>query len=143
MTLAGWHGVTSVVIGNCGFGFAPMRPDMRERAMLSMTRVEAIPYESMKAGLPWDWITYPEFLDSVERRPKAVNVLPDVVVYDFEKLECLPMEVAHDLPGGEWRRVQRARGHRAVLVNGRVTIEDDRETGTHSGLLLRHGTAPR
>ena len=42
-TLSGWHGVTSVVIGNCGFGFAPVRPEMRERAMLTMTRVEAIP----------------------------------------------------------------------------------------------------
>jgi N-acyl-D-amino-acid deacylase len=78
LTLSGWHGVTSVVIGNCGFGFAPMRPEMRERAMLTMTRVEAIPYASMQAGLPWDWVTYPEFLDSVERRPTAVNVLPYV-----------------------------------------------------------------
>ena len=42
-TLSGWHGITSVVIGNCGFGFAPVRPAMRERAMMSMTRVEAIP----------------------------------------------------------------------------------------------------
>ena len=42
-------------------------------------------------------------------------------------LACLPTEVAHDLPGGEWRRVQRARGYRSVLVNGEVTIEDDRD----------------
>ena len=78
LTLSGWHGVTSVVIGNCGFGFAPIAPELRERSMLTMTRVEAIPYESMKRGLPWDWVTYPEFLDSVDRRPKAVNVLPYV-----------------------------------------------------------------
>jgi len=80
LTLSGWHGVTSVVIGNCGFGFAPIVPELRERSMLTMTRVEAIPYESMKQGLPWDWITYPEFLDSVDRRPKAVNVLPYVPI---------------------------------------------------------------
>ena len=49
------------------------------------------------------------------------------------------LEVAHDFPGGEWRRIQRARGYRFVLVNGDVTIEDDRETGVHSGRLLRHG----
>jgi N-acyl-D-amino-acid deacylase len=73
-TLSGWHGVTSVVIGNCGFGFAPVRPEDRDRAMLTMTRTEAIPYDAMKAGLPWDWISYPEFLDSVERTPKSVNV---------------------------------------------------------------------
>ena len=75
-SISSWHGVTSVVIGNCGFGFAPVRPEMRERAMLTMTRTEAIPYPSMKAGMPWDWVTYPEFLDSIERRPKGVNMLP-------------------------------------------------------------------
>jgi N-acyl-D-aspartate/D-glutamate deacylase len=77
-TLSGWHGVTSVAIGNCGFGFAPVQPDEREYAMRSMTRVEAIPYDSMQAGLPWDWVTFPEFLDSLQRTPRAVNVLPFV-----------------------------------------------------------------
>ena len=45
-----WHGVTSVVIGNCGFGFAPVKPEMRERAMLTMTRTEAIPYHIDEGG---------------------------------------------------------------------------------------------
>ena len=49
-TISGWHGVTSLVLGNCGFGFAPVKPDFRERSMLTMTRTEAIPYASMKAG---------------------------------------------------------------------------------------------
>ncbi len=79
-TLSSWHGITSVVIGNCGFGFAPVRPELRERSMLSMTRVEAIPLASMAAGMPWDWVTFPEFLDSVDRTPKAVNILPYVPV---------------------------------------------------------------
>ncbi|MBM4441439.1 MAG: amidohydrolase family protein [Candidatus Rokubacteria bacterium] len=79
-TLSSWHGITSVVIGNCGFGFAPVRPDERERAMLTMTRVEAIPLASMRAGLPWDWVSFPQFLDSVERTPKAMNILPFVPV---------------------------------------------------------------
>jgi N-acyl-D-amino-acid deacylase len=104
LTLSGWHGVTSVVIGNCGFGFAPIVPEMRERAMLTMTRVEAIPYESMKQGMPWDWITYPEFLDSVERRPKAVNVLPYVPIapllvwvmgFERAKAGVLPTDAEH------------------------------------------------
>lgn len=79
-TISGWHGITSVVIGNCGFGFAPVEPELRERAMLSMTRVEAIPLKSMQAGLPWDWVSFPEFLDSVERAPKAINILPYVPI---------------------------------------------------------------
>ena len=77
-TLSGWHGITSVVIGNCGFGFAPVQPELRERSMMSMTRVEAIPFESMKEGMPWDWVTFPDYLDSLERTPKAINILPYV-----------------------------------------------------------------
>ena len=79
-TISGWHGITTVVIGNCGFGFAPVAPEARERAMLTMTRVEAIPLASMKAGMPWDWETFPEFLDSVERTPKAMNIVPYVPI---------------------------------------------------------------
>jgi len=104
LTLSGWHGVTSVVIGNCGFGFAPMRPELRDRAMLTMTRVEAIPHESMRGGLPWDWVTYPEFLDSVDRQAKALNVLPYVPIapllvwvlgFERAKAGALPTEAEH------------------------------------------------
>ena len=80
LTTSGWNGVTSVVIGNCGFGFAPTRKDLRHRAMQSMTKVEAIPMATMEAALPWDWETYPEMLDSIDRAPKAVNLLPYVGV---------------------------------------------------------------
>lgn len=74
-TMSGWHGVTSVVIGNCGFGLAPCRPEMRKRAMQTLTRNEAVSYPAMEAGLPWDWETLPEYLDSVEATPKGLNIL--------------------------------------------------------------------
>ena len=74
-TISGWHGVTSVVLGNCGFGFAPVKSDFRERSMLTMTRTEAIPYDAMKAGMAWDWETIPEYLDSLDRSPKGVNCI--------------------------------------------------------------------
>jgi N-acyl-D-aspartate/D-glutamate deacylase len=74
-TISGWHGVTSVVLGNCGFGFAPVKPEFRERSMLTMTRTEAIPYDSMKLGMKWDWESIPEYLDSLERGPLGVNVI--------------------------------------------------------------------
>lgn len=79
-TISGWHGVTSVVIGNCGFGFAPCKPQDRERAMLSLVRNEAVPLETMRQGLPWDWVSYREFLDSVERTPKGVNIMSFVPI---------------------------------------------------------------
>ena len=76
-TISGWHGVTSVAIGNCGFGFAPAKKEMRERLMLMLTRTEQIPYESMVegVGLDWDWETLPEWMDHLERQPMGVNVL--------------------------------------------------------------------
>ena len=80
LTTSGWNGVTSVVVGNCGFGFAPCKPELRYRAMESMTKVEAIPMATMEASIPWDWETYPEMLDSIDRVPKAVNLLPYVGV---------------------------------------------------------------
>ena len=74
-TLSGWHGVTSVALGNCGFGFAPSRVEDRDRAMLSMTRNEAIPYAAMKEGMPWNWVTFPEFIESLINTSKGVNCL--------------------------------------------------------------------
>ncbi|MXZ88317.1 MAG: amidohydrolase family protein [Dehalococcoidia bacterium] len=74
-SISSWHGVTSVAIGNCGFGFAPCKPEDQDRAMLTMSRNEAVPLESMQEGMPWDWETYPEFLDSLDRTPKGVNML--------------------------------------------------------------------
>jgi len=74
-TLSGWHGVTSVALGNCGFGFAPSRVEDQDRAMLSMTRNEAIPYAAMKEGMPWNWVTFPDFIESLINTPKGVNCL--------------------------------------------------------------------
>jgi len=75
-TISGWHGVTSVVLGNCGFGFAPVKPAHRDRAMMSMTRNEAIEFDVMKEGMKWDeggWETLPEWMDHLDRIPKGVN----------------------------------------------------------------------
>ena len=72
-SISGWHGVTTVLIGNCGFGFAPVHPEDRERAMLRMERTESIPLSCMQAGMRWDWVTFPEYLDSLERGKIGVN----------------------------------------------------------------------
>ena len=68
----------------------------------------------------------------------------DVVVYDMDALAIDPPwigSVEHDLPGGEWRRVQRAIGYKAIIVNGVVTFADGECTGATPGCLLRHGSA--
>jgi N-acyl-D-amino-acid deacylase len=68
-----WHGVTSVIMGNCGFALAPCKPDQREWYARCLTAVEDIPTESMLAGIDWNWETFPEYLATVERLPKAIN----------------------------------------------------------------------
>ena len=73
-TMSGWHGVTSVTIGQCGFGFAPCKPEDRDAAMRLMTRIEAIPLRTMELGLRWDWESFPEWLDSLDTHPLGVNV---------------------------------------------------------------------
>ncbi|MBV9863326.1 MAG: amidohydrolase family protein [Alphaproteobacteria bacterium] len=69
-----WHGVTSVVMGNCGVGIAPCRPEAREIAMRDLVNVEGIPFEVLDRGITWDWQTFPEFLDAAERRGPALNL---------------------------------------------------------------------
>jgi len=69
-----WHGVTSVVMGNCGVTFAPCKPEDREFLARLMESVEDIPAKSIMSGMPWDWETYAEFLTSIDKLPKGVNV---------------------------------------------------------------------
>lgn len=68
MQPSSWHGVTTVVMGNCGVGFAPCRPNDRERVMRLMEGVEDIPFPVLDEGLPWNWETYPDYLDSLAGR---------------------------------------------------------------------------
>ena len=68
-----WHGVTTVIMGNCGFALAPCRPEEREWFARCLTAVEDIPTESMLAGIDWTWETFPQYLATVDRLPKAIN----------------------------------------------------------------------
>lgn len=67
------HGVTTIVTGNCGVGFAPCRPQDRERLVGLMEGVEDVPEVVMTAGLSWDWETFPQFLDKVDSRPRDLD----------------------------------------------------------------------
>ncbi len=74
LTPSGWHGVTTVVMGNCGVGFAPCEPERREWLIGLMEGVEDIPGAALSAGIRWDWESFPEYLDALDRAPKAVDV---------------------------------------------------------------------
>ena len=68
-----WHGVTSVVMGNCGFALAPCQPEEREWIARCLEAVEDIPVDAMMNGIDWTWETFPEYLDQVAQLPKAIN----------------------------------------------------------------------
>src|SRR6266567_4044384 len=74
VTPSSWHGVTSVIMGNCGVGIAPCRPQAREVAMRDLVNVEAIPFDVLNMGITWDWETFPDFIEAAARRSPSLNL---------------------------------------------------------------------
>jgi len=100
MAPSSWHGVTTVVMGNCGVGFAPAAPDRHEWLIGLMEGVEDIPGTALAEGLKWDWESFPEYLDALERLPRSVDVATHVphgavrayVLGDREKPGAVPTD---------------------------------------------------
>lgn len=74
VTPSSWHGVTSVVMGNCGVGIAPCRPATREIAMRDLVNVEGIPFDVLNQGITWDWETFPQFMEAAAARRPSLNL---------------------------------------------------------------------
>jgi N-acyl-D-amino-acid deacylase len=74
LTPSSWHGVTTVVMGNCGVGFAPAAPDRHEWLIALMEGVEDIPGSAMTEGITWDWSSFPEYLDALDARHYALDL---------------------------------------------------------------------
>jgi N-acyl-D-amino-acid deacylase len=72
-TCSSWHGITSLLMGNCGVGVAPVRPDQRSTMAWDLVNVEALPHEVLMNGVSWEWETFPEYMRAVERRGIALN----------------------------------------------------------------------
>jgi len=73
-----WHGVTTVVMGNCGVGFAPVKPEDRDFLIELMEGVEDIPGAALSEGIDWQWESFPEYLDTLESIPRAIDVAAQV-----------------------------------------------------------------
>lgn len=74
VTPSSWHGVTSVVMGNCGVGIAPCKQAAREIAMRDLVSVEGIPFDVLNKGITWDWETFPQFMDAAAARRPSLNL---------------------------------------------------------------------
>lgn len=73
-TNSGWHGTTTIGVGNCGFGFAPCAVEHRDRYMQMMETTEQVPVNAMRTALGWDWVSFPEWIEHLKALPKGVNV---------------------------------------------------------------------
>lgn len=78
LTPSGWHGVTTVVMGNCGVGFAPVRPGKEEYLIQLMEGVEDIPGTALAEGIQWDWESFPEYLNALDSMPRALDVATQI-----------------------------------------------------------------
>ncbi|MCH2170623.1 amidohydrolase family protein [Myxococcota bacterium] len=74
LTPSGWNGVTTLVMGNCGVGFAPVRPGQEDFLIQLMEGVEDIPGAALAEGIDWNWESFPEYLDAIERMPRAMDI---------------------------------------------------------------------
>jgi N-acyl-D-aspartate/D-glutamate deacylase len=74
VTCSSWHGVTTTVMGNCGVGIAPCKPEMREIAAWDLVNVEGIPFDVLKQGITWKWETFPQYIDAAARQKLGINV---------------------------------------------------------------------
>jgi N-acyl-D-amino-acid deacylase len=86
LTPSCWHGVTTAIMGNCGIGFAPVRPDRHDWLVDLMEGVEDIPGSALAEGITWEWESFGEYLDALERMPRAVDVaaqIPHAAVRGF------------------------------------------------------------
>ena len=73
-----WHGVTSVVMGNCGFTLAPGAPEQRDMILSNLIRAEDISAEAIAAAVKWDWTTFRQYMDVVDKLPKAINYAANI-----------------------------------------------------------------
>jgi N-acyl-D-amino-acid deacylase len=141
-----WHGVTTLVMGNCGVGFAPARPDRHDWLIGLMEGVEDIPGAALSEGIEWEWETFPQYLDALERRRWTVDVgaqIPHGAVRAYvmgdrgarnepatpEEIDQMRVIVLDALRAGALGfSTSRTMGHRAIdgeLVPGTYAAEDE------------------
>jgi N-acyl-D-amino-acid deacylase len=136
LTPSSWHGVTTVVMGNCGVGFAPVRPGAESFLIELMEGVEDIPGTALHEGIAWDWESFPEYLDALDNTPRAIDVAAQV---PHAALRAYVMgERAHERDADAEEIAQMSRLAEEALRAGACGVSTSR-TILHSS---KHGLVP-
>jgi N-acyl-D-aspartate/D-glutamate deacylase len=69
-----WHGVTTVIMGHCGVGLAPCKPEDRKKVAMDLVTIESIPYDVLAEGVTWDWVTFSDYMSAAQKRGLGINV---------------------------------------------------------------------
>jgi N-acyl-D-aspartate/D-glutamate deacylase len=137
-----FHGVTSVVMGNCGFTLAPARPDARELVVRNLERAEDMDAASLAAGIDWEWETFAQYLDAVERRPLGINFAAQIghsALRTWAMGERAFEEEASDDDLAEMGRELRA-AMRAGAIGFTTSRSDQHETSDDRPVASRFGS---
>jgi N-acyl-D-amino-acid deacylase len=121
------HGITTCVIGNCGVGFAPVKPEDRDTVIRLMETVEDMSFEDLTAGLPWDWESFPEYLDAIDRRKYNQDVaalVPHSTLRSFVMGERALSETASDEDLARIRELVTAASRAGAIGFGSSTLHD-------------------
>ena len=116
------HGVTTVVFGNCGLTLTPCKPESRDALIGTFVRVESMPRNSLKAGIPWDWTTHGQYLDALSRRPLGLNVATLVghcAVRQYASGRLVNSSDRRDTPVTN-REIRDERRHAGAVVNASI-----------------------
>lgn len=133
LTPSSLHGVTTCVMGSCGVGFAPVRPTDHERLIQLMEGVEDIPGTALSEGITWDWETFPEYMDAIERVPRSLDILAQVP-HDALRVYVMGERAAADEDATEEDIAEMRRLVREALEAGAVGFSTGRSDNHRSSL---------
>jgi len=131
LTPSSWHGVTTAVQGNCGFGIAPARPEDRELIMETLELVEGMNLRTLQSGIPWTFETFPDYLATLRRLPKRINLAP-MVPHSMIRLYVMGEEAAFSRAATDEEIAEIARLVREAMDAGAVGVTTS-QAPSHQG----------